>query len=64
MTFKVKDLMIQVGAAGFEDGRTTCTWPSRTTGTACIDTLLFRADAQRRDLAALKLQLRQAMARS
>jgi hypothetical protein len=67
MTFKVKDLMVRVGGAGYDDEASTCTGWTRPTGSGCVDSLLFgagRAEAGRQDLAVLRAQLRQAVARS
>lgn len=61
MTFKVKDLMVNVGAPqnAKEQTCTTNTW----TG-ACVDSLFDHGQRARHELSLLKAQLQQAAARA
>jgi hypothetical protein len=64
MSFKVKDLAMNVG---YVDGASTCsTWTrvSGASGNSCTVSNLFVDGAGGRNLAALKSQLRQAVARA
>lgn len=63
MAFKVKDLMVQVGGPVHNE-TSTCTGWTRPTGTGCLDSLLFNAEAAPQGLAVLRAQLRQVIARS
>ena len=66
MSFKVKDLMVRVGGASYDEA-STCTGYTRPTGGSCADSLLFgpgRTDGARQNLAVLRAQLRQAVERS
>ena len=63
MSFKVMDLMIQVGPALSEDS--TCTFVTRTTGGAgCIDSFFFNGNRAKHELSLLKAQLRRAATRA
>lgn len=61
MTFKVYDLMINVGAPrGAEEFTcTTVTWTGN-----CVDSLLVQGQRAEHELSVLKAQLRQAAARA
>ena len=63
MSFKVKDLMISVGPLQSE-ANSTCTWPSRTGGAGCVDSLFDHAERAKHELALLKAQFRRAVARA
>jgi hypothetical protein len=64
MSFKVKDLSISIA----EDGGSTCTTLTKPTGgdtAACLGSIFWQdGAARRRNLAALKTQLRSAMTRA
>ena len=66
MSFKVKDLMVRVGGAGYGDASTCTGWTRPTGGGGCIDSVSApgRAEGGRQDLAILRAQLRKAVARS
>ena len=66
MSFKVKDLMIQVGPLQNEDGASTCPFLSRTTGGGggCIDSIFDHGQRAKHELALLKVQLRRAATRA
>lgn len=61
MSFKVKDLMISVGPL---QEYSTCTWPSRTGGAGCVDSLFDHGQRAKHELSLLKAQLRRAAARA
>lgn len=61
MTFKVKDLMINVGAPRNAEGF-TCTTVTWTGG--CADSLVDHGQRARHELSLLKAQLRRAAARA
>jgi hypothetical protein len=63
MSFKVKDLMINVGGLQYDD-LSTCTLVTRTTGAGCIDSIYDRAQRARNELSLLRAQLRQAATRA
>ena len=65
MSFKVKDLMINVGPLQNED-YSTCTYWTRTTGGAggCIDSVFDHAQRARHELSLLKAQLRHSATRA
>lgn len=63
MSFKVKDLMISVGM-DYDDAASTCTLVTRTTGGACVDSVVFHGNRGKQDLSLLKAQLRQAARRA
>lgn len=64
MSFKVKDLMVNVGPLQSEEA-STCTYPSRTTGGAgCVDSLFDNAQRARHELSLLKAQLRRSATRA
>lgn len=63
MSFKVKDLMINVGPMQNGDD-STCTWPSRTGGAGCADSLFDHARRAKHELSLLKAQLRRAATRA
>jgi len=65
MSFKVKDLMINVGPLQSEEA-STCTYWTRTTSGAggCIDSLFDNANRARHELSLLKAQLRRSATRA
>jgi hypothetical protein len=65
MSFKVKDLAMNVGGLNADD-TSTCTTLTRTTSGDCLGSLFFRdgASSGNRNLSLLKAQLRQAVART
>lgn len=63
MSFKVKDLMINVGP--LQDEPYTCTLVTRTTGGAgCVDSIFDHGQRARHELSLLKAQLRQSATRA
>ena len=65
MSFKVKDLMINVGPLQNEDEYSTCTYWTRTTGGAgCIDSVFDHGQRAKHELALLKTQLRRSATRA
>lgn len=63
MSFKVKDLMANVGPLGSEEA-STCTFVTRTTGAGCVDSLYDHSRRAKHELSLLKAQLRRAAARA
>jgi hypothetical protein len=65
MSFKVKDLAMNVGGLNADD-TSTCTTLTRPTGDTCSVSLFFRdgASSRNRNLSLLKSQLRQIVARA
>jgi len=61
MSFKVTDLMLQVGALQDEY---TCTLVTRPTGSGCIDSVFDNSGKARHELSLLKAQLRRSAARA
>ena len=59
MSFKVKDLMINVGPL-LDSEPSTCTFVTRTTGAGCIDSIFDHGQRAKHELSLLKAQLRQA----
>ncbi|MEA2564335.1 MAG: hypothetical protein QOH06_5839 [Acidobacteriota bacterium] len=64
MSFKVKDLMINVGPLQNEDLSTCTHWTRTTGGAGCIDSLFDNAQRARHELSLLKAQLRQSATRA
>jgi hypothetical protein len=62
MSFKVKDLMINVGP--LQNDASTCTYPSRTGGAGCADSLFDNSQRARHELSLLKAQLRRSATRA
>ncbi|HWN42549.1 MAG TPA: hypothetical protein VNW71_10020 [Thermoanaerobaculia bacterium] len=63
MSFKVKDLMINVGP--LQNDASTCPLLSRTTGgLGCVDSLFDRAQRASHELSLLKAQLRRSATRA
>jgi hypothetical protein len=65
MSFKVKDLAVNLPGPGFEDD-STCTTMTKPTGSPCTISLFAMddGDTRRRSLSALRSQLHRAMARA
>jgi hypothetical protein len=64
MSFKVKDLAMNVGVS-IEEASTCSTWTRQTSGGAsCSISLFLRDGAGGRNLSTLRAQLRQVMARA
>lgn len=64
MSFKVKDLMINVGPLQQEDASTCTHWTRTTGGLGCVDSLYDNAQRARHDLSLLKAQLRRSAGRA
>ncbi|HVG09390.1 MAG TPA: hypothetical protein VNM67_16920 [Thermoanaerobaculia bacterium] len=65
MSFKVKDLMINVGPLQDEADMSTCThWTRTTGGVGCVDSVFDHAQRARHELSLLKAQLRQSATRA
>jgi len=62
MSFKVKDLMINVGP--MQDAASTCTYWTRTGGGGCVDSLFDHGTRAKHELSLLKAQLRRAATRA
>jgi hypothetical protein len=63
MSFKVKDLMINVGP--LESDASTCTnWTRTTGGLGCVDSLFDNAQRASHQLSLLKAQLRRSARRA
>jgi hypothetical protein len=63
MSFKVKDLMVNVGP--LQNEASTCTFWTRTSGGGgCIDSLFDNAQRAKHELSLLKAQLRRSAARA
>lgn len=62
MSFKVTDLMMNVGA--LQDEQYTCTLVTRPTGAGCVDSAFFNAGKARHELSLLKAQLRRSGTRA
>jgi hypothetical protein len=63
MSFKVKDLMVNVGP--MQNEASTCTYWTRTTGGAgCVDSLFDHGMRAKHELSLLKAQLRRAATRA
>lgn len=64
MSFKVKDLMVNVGPLQTEDASTCTHWTRTTGGLGCVDSLFDRAQRARHELSLLKAQLRRSATRA
>ena len=65
MSFKVKDLMINVGPLQSQDDASTCTnWTRTTGGAGCVDSVFDHAQRARHELSLLKAQLRRSATRA
>jgi hypothetical protein len=65
MSFKVKDLMMNVGPLQNGDDASTCThWTRTTGGLGCVDSLFDHSQRARHELSLLKAQLRRSAMRA
>lgn len=64
MSFKVKDLMINVGPLQSEEASTCTNWTRTTGGLGCVDSLFDNAQRARHELSLLKAQLRRSATRA
>lgn len=63
MSFKVKDLMINVGP--LQEDPSTCTnWTRTTGGLGCVDSVFDNSQRSRHELSLLKAQLRRSAMRA
>jgi hypothetical protein len=64
MSFKVKDLMINVGPLQEEDASTCTNWTRTTGGAGCVDSFFDNAQRASHQLSLLKAQLRRSATRA
>lgn len=64
MSFKVKDLMVNVGPLQTEDASTCTHWTRTTGGLGCVDSVFDQAGRARHGLSLLKAQLRRSATRA
>ena len=64
MSFKVKDLMVNVGPLQSEDASTCTHWTRTTGGLGCVDSIFDHAQRAKHELSLLKAQLRRSATRA